>query len=342
MLATLGTGLVALTIAVNATEGTKRSGAPCDETASAWIAVQFSSTGWDDGARDAIITDLRAGMAKEDFALCPVLLASPESATASISFAGDVDRDAHVRLYVYSLEFNVDQKRRLELSEYPESARTSAISLAADGLLRAHWAEVLNARDEIIRKPTRRVARDAPTTPPGSTPEVPTFAVIARFDQASYALGHNNFGGSGALRYWVAPRFGLEVGLGGGRGVREESFSGVIDSSVLLSSASVAFALVPRDGRALSLHAQLGGGAARVRFVGRSAVGGFEADERGWVPLARASLAAGWGFTTWLRPEIRVGLGVPFSVFGATDGTTEVTAVGGLEVSTSLGLLLEF
>ncbi|MEM1033466.1 MAG: hypothetical protein AAGN82_24240 [Myxococcota bacterium] len=245
---------------------------------------------------------------------------------------------------------NKEVTRRLDLSELPADGHSLAIAIAAEELARASWAElalgpVTAERPAARVRPPRRGLGEALPETQGTDG-----------DDANAAPGRNAVRVAAGVEHYttsltllgpdVAYRRHLVGWLwfeGGGlfrAGLGVDAARGRIDT--LAAGGQLALVARAVDSGRFALDVDAGARARWVRFDGDARADAVEDRFSTWAALVRAGASIGVRPSAPLELSARVGAGLPVRAVFAGDGGRDATGVGGVALSTSLGLGVVF
>lgn len=317
----------------------------------AWIAVDFSATGWPSTFCDTVLADLKASLGERKIDVCQVptpttppiariTLTSPKPLTAGIVVVA-ADATATKRA-----------ARTVSLDSVPADGRAFAVALATDELLSASWDELALVVPEPVHQAEPSALPDDPVDAPQLS--APNAAL------ASQALGVYGFGDvflAAQRSLGVELRYGIRLGddspwtvnvaFGGSLGEEVVTSNGSISSNAWMAGAWLRYGWLERH--AVSLGASVG---ARVGYHTFS----------GHPPAARTSdsspvetsSAQDWVYSFGLRGDTRIALsravglelaidvGTPISGVEITDTEQVATGTTGLRLTPSVGVLVQW
>lgn len=315
----------------------------------AWIAVDFSATGWPSTFCDTVLADLKASLGERKIDVCQVptpttppiariTLTSPKPLTAGIVVVA-ADATATKRV-----------SRTVSLDNVPADGRAFAVALATDELLNASWDELA------------LVVPEPPVAEPSALPDDPVDAPQLSAPTATlpnHALGVYGFGDLflGAQRSLGAElRYGLRladspwtlnVALGGSLGEDVATSNGSISSNAWLAGAWFRYAWLERH--AMSLGAGVGMRIGHHTFSGHP-----PADQTSDSSAVETRSASDWVYSFGVRVDARIALsrtvglelavdvGAPVSGVEITDTERVATGTTGLRLTPSVGVVVQW
>ena len=281
---------------------------------------------WRDGAGGAIFAELEAALRVRDIKLC-IASTSPSSAIAHVRF--ELQEESRVVIRVFDQVTDKEVSRSVLVADFSQSARSLALAVAADELVRASWAELILEDSPVqpAEAPTvvQRAVRE--TSVVASAPVDERWLSFA-FTLNAYSGGELQFGGSLGLERWLGPRVGIRI-LGEGRAslsrqgelgtVRGRVASGGLDLLVRLTE--------PRAfGVAFVVGAQVGW----IHFSAQAASGGEASNRSGALVGLRTGLGLRYSFGA-VRLALEGGVGAPIVSAAAQDGPRHLTGATGFQ-----------
>jgi hypothetical protein len=269
---------------------------------------------------DAVSSHIATGLGREDVDVCGGASVSPLPAPAlakiTVSSRRDPDGSWSVRVDIDDAVTSKIVSRRLSLARIPDDGLALAIAAGVEELLRASWAEL-----------------DAPATPLARTPPRPP-AIGTRMTYASWDGGQEQLGVDLVYVRPLAGRFGLDLSLGGRRGLSEEAAGGTVDAVSFGGGASVWLAVAEAGPLRLDLEGGVWAGFVRFDADART---GFQSEAvTGAVVVGRIGLAPS---VTLGRLTIGMSAtaGAPIVGIEAEDAAGDHTGLTGLELAVAIG-----
>jgi hypothetical protein len=309
-----------------------------------WVAVSFADNRWSDQFKNNVLADFRARLAEEGIAVCAKQEAPARAAVAEVTISpqGSASVDVSVDLSDSLTAKRVG--RDVDLSRVPPDGRPLAVALAAGELLRASWVEIALNQPRAAAPPrppppeVRRVVQRA--LPVAESPaHPPRVGLLAAGEH--FAGGQTQLGVDAYFIGILASRLRLSMAGGGREGLSVRSKYG----EVLGSSLGIALGgqvVVAESARRAELALGLGVRFAVARFRGRAGEGATENDFSGLSIYARLGLDAAFCLVGPLWLEAGAGGGLPLRSLSATDDTTTLTGMTGLELAGRAGLGVAF
>jgi hypothetical protein len=299
-----------------------------------WVAVVRPEP---EPLADALLSELRAGLSHSDIDVCDATAGSAAEPLARVAF--QVVAASRFRLEVTDSVTKKRVSRELDLSRLPADGRALALSVAAEELLRATWAELA------LRGP-----HSAQTAPP---PEVQAVvqadarpralrrfkALGARLAFEHYLGGQTHYGADLFAAVPVGPVAAVLLGVGARRAMTVHAPHGSIGASGYCAELGVSLTFVDRASLALAAFAS--GRALRLEFQPEGEPGVAASPQRGLALISRVGLALAFGSPGVLRSYSTLGAGLPLRAYSAADSGMTVSGVSELELFGSTGLALE-
>lgn len=281
---------------------------------------------WPEGAGGAIFAELESALRVRDIELC-VASASPSQAIARIRF--EHGPDAHVVIRVFDRVTDKEVSRSVLVADFGPSARSLALAVAADELVRASWAELI-LEDSPVQESeapavVRRAVRETSVAYSAQTAE--RWLSLA-FTVNAYSGGELQLGGSLSLERWLGSRVGIRI-LGEGRSsILRQGEYGTVRGRV----ASVGLDVLVRlsKPRPLSVAWALGTQVGWIHFATEAAPGAAAADQSSVLLGVRTGLSLRYSFDV-VRLGVEAGVGAPLIGAAAQDGPRRLTGATGFQ-----------
>ncbi len=293
---------------------------------------------WPAGERGAIAAELRAALRVQDLDLC-IAGAAPSDAIARLTLSRTTDTVVNIRVRDAVTDKWVE--RDIDLTGFDAGARSLAIAVAADELVRASWTELL--------------LDDAPETAAPPPPQVR--AIVDRVVQQNegsvrsslplwidvvgnlerYVGGELHGGGGLTFELWLHRHVGARLGIGGRVGRRRTGQLGSVRSRGAHADLDLSVGVWGRPDQGTHLVLTLGGFLGWTRFHAEAAADGVASDRSGVSVGLRGGAGLRQAFGRF-RLLAEVSLGGPLAGVAALDGADRLTAVQGFTIFARLGL----
>jgi hypothetical protein len=311
----------------------------------AWIAIDFTATGWPSTFCDTVLADLKASLGERQIDVCQV--PTPTTAPiARITLTSPKPLTAGIVVVAADATATKRASRTVSLDSVPADGRAFAVALATDELLSASWDQLALVVPASAKPEPEPLAAPLVVAHDGSLPNN-TLGL--------FALGDVFFGGQSALggevhfstRLGVNSPLSLDVALGASLGLSVETSNGSISSDALLGGVWLRHAW--RERAAFSFGLSVGTRVSRYRFFGHP-----PADQTIDSSAVETSSASDWVYSFGARGDTRVALsravglnlaidvGLPISGIEITDTEQVATGTTGLRLTPSLGLVVQW
>lgn len=312
----------------------------CGRAGKPWVALAFKGDAWSPQLRAEVLADLRAELALQGFEACPLGNRGSQPPLALIEISAEQADRVRVVIGVHDAITEKRVVRDVDLADVAEDGRGLTVAVAADELLRASWAELtLDDAPEPAMEPPPEVDRTLRAS------IAPRFAgggaggqrLGVRFATEHHTGGQTWLGGDALLGLWFHPRWGTELSVGARDGVAVDADLGRVDSTALLGTAGLRFALLRRGGP-FELSAGLGLSAASVQLTAEADAGNRARNGAAFGLGAHASGSAGVLLGGPLELRVDLDLGLPLREVEAVDERDAISSTGGLSVRAGVGL----
>jgi hypothetical protein len=344
-------------LAPAATARAERCGPPVP-----WVDVAFEGESWMQALGTSVLVDLRAGMHARGIAVC-----GPRDPRAGEpgALVRVVASGTEVRLEVSGAGQAVGFARALDLEGLPNDGRAVAIASSIDEALRSNWAHLqrpavpLGDDGTPLGEPTVQAERcpsdpacgtevppdcaPAPRCPPPVTPTSPQasrgwlgLSGVAQLD--AFETGFVWIGGALITRLRVVDRFEIELGIGGGAAIPQETDAGAVSGERFTGAVGLALSPMSFE-ETVRVYgiARIEIGATWLR--GHDGAAGFAGtDAGGWTSIGQ--LGAELAVALERSLDVCFGAWIGFALQGAhaTEGSRVLTGLTGLEGGARLGL----
>jgi len=315
----------------------------CSPSTKRWVSVRLVGEGWSPGSTETVLTDLRAEWRRHGIEACPSGTQGLPAPIVILEIEAIRPEVLHLSLDLTDPTSGKRPARELDLSSMPLDGHSLAVAVAADELLTSSWIKLASRSTADAPQPpapsvdAQAAVEPAQSAAPAGAPRRHEVALLASTEQ--FARGPWAYGLDLAVRRWLLPRWGVELG-GGARMVQEQSAThGRVRSRALPLSLRILAGLVPYASRARA------GAAAALSATTLF----FEAE-----PEPGASASSGSAVAIYLRGElwtdvalgrfrvrVAAGVGAPLRSVTADDSGSPVAGARGLELHGQAGLVLE-
>jgi hypothetical protein len=281
---------------------------------------------WPDGAGGAIFAELEAALRVRGIELC-VASSSPSRAIARVRF--EHGPDAHVIIRVFDRVTDKEVSRSVLVADFGPSARSLALAVAADELVRASWAE-LTLEDSPVRAAeapavVRRAVRETSVV---STAQPTERWLSLSFTFNAYTGGELQLGGSLGLERWLSSRVGIRILAEGRASLLREGEFGRVRGRVV--SAGLDLLVRLSKPRPLSVAWALGAQVGWIHFATEAAPGGSASDQSSALVGVRTGLSLRYSMGV-VRFALEGGIGAPIVGAAAQDGSRTLTGASGFQ-----------
>jgi hypothetical protein len=304
--------------------------AGCGTSDEPWVSVVFEDSVWGNGLSEAILLDLRAGLAEHHIEACGSAQNAPlRPATAAVKLSARGSEAVHVTVYVHDAVTNKELSRDVDLSRVPLDGRAFAVALAADELLWASWAEIaLHRPRHEITAPKRLVTEVEHSIKPSRDALT---LVGLQWGVEHYQRGQTQFGPDAAFDLHFTPRLGLRLTAGYRQATQVTAADGQVQTVSVRAATDLTSALL--RSRALQLAWTIGTESIWCRFRGETSGESLARDFTGLALYARTGLL----FTLRIHDPVwlQLGVGAGYALRGveATDAGRVITGVSGFQQS---------
>ncbi len=311
----------------------------CGRAGRPWVALVWAGDPWQPALRDDITADLRAGLRLRGIDVCALGTAGSEPPLALVQLGSTSGERVSVTIEVHDAVTEKRVLRDVDLRLVTPDGRGLSVAQAAEELLRASWAEL--ALDD-APKPTQPAPVEVTRAvmPVKRSPQAAR-ELGTRFAMEHHTSGQTLVGGDALLLLWLGRSFAFELALGGRQGLSVSAAHGSVDSSAMVGSLALLFALSPPSARVAALLT-LGGQLVDLRLSGRASALG-QADTGSALAIgAQAGLRARVGGSRSWHLDAELGPGLPLRGVAAADAGRRISGTLGVEVHGGLGLGVGF
>jgi hypothetical protein len=304
--------------------------------------VRLDGNPFEEPLRTRLVVQLGATLAARNIGLCLPDDKSPGTPpVATLAITKGVQRTVEVTLDIHDEVTNKRVLRVVDLGSVPPDARPLAVALAADELLRASWAELLL---DDVQKP-----RDAPlevhraVAPPRADPArtVRPWELTAGFAAEHFGGGYNELGLDGTAGVWPFARLGFQARIGFRSGATISVPQGDVRSNTAVLTGGAIAALLPRSS---PVGADMMGGVVLTRMsLSAEPNAGARASHDSATAMYVVAGARGWtDIGQPFRLFAEMSLGAPAHTVRVSAGDHRLTALSGLRLAASAGVLAAF